>query len=69
MILRLLKYSFIALGIALFIHFSTLFISMTLTRRNTDIEITYEYTSDGCTLFIDGDYEDCCEAHDRAYWQ
>jgi hypothetical protein len=42
---------------------------MIFTRNNEKISIIYPYKSDGCTLFIDGDYSDCCEAHDRTYWQ
>lgn len=26
------------------------------------------FRSDGCSLFPDGNYRVCCEAHDRAYW-
>ena len=27
-----------------------------------------EFVSDGCTWFPDGNYYDCCEAHDREYF-
>ena len=27
------------------------------------------YKSDGCTLFSDGNYRECCEAHDRDYYR
>ena len=27
-----------------------------------------EFVSDGCTSFPDGNYRDCCEAHDREYF-
>lgn len=27
-----------------------------------------EFQSDGCTLFPDGDYRNCCVEHDRAYF-
>lgn len=27
-----------------------------------------EFKSDGCTWFPDGNYADCCEAHDREYF-
>jgi hypothetical protein len=26
------------------------------------------FESDGCSVFPDGDYRTCCDAHDRAYW-
>lgn len=28
-----------------------------------------EFTTDGCTLFLDGKWVTCCLEHDRAYWQ
>lgn len=28
-----------------------------------------EFIGDGCTLFPDGDYADCCLAHDRDYYR
>lgn len=28
-----------------------------------------DYKSDGCSLFPDGDYRDCCVAHDREYYR
>lgn len=40
-----------------------------MTRENTSKDILYPFHSDGCTLFVDGDYSDCCEDHDRAYWK
>ena len=43
--------------------------SILFTRNNTDVVIVHPYGTDGCTLFIDGDYADCCSAHDLAYWQ
>ncbi len=27
------------------------------------------FVGDGCTMFPDGDYEDCCLAHDRDYYR
>ena len=27
-----------------------------------------DYVSDGCSLWPDGDYRDCCVAHDREYY-
>ena len=26
------------------------------------------FETDGCSCWPDGDYRDCCEAHDRRYW-
>ncbi len=28
-----------------------------------------DWVSDGCSLFPDGDYRDCCVAHDRDYYR
>ena len=28
----------------------------------------YPFRSDGCSMWPDGDYLECCEAHDRLYW-
>ncbi len=30
---------------------------------------TKPYSSDGCSLWPDLDYTECCEQHDRSYWQ
>lgn len=27
-----------------------------------------EFTNDGCTFWFDGDWWECCEAHDLDYW-
>jgi hypothetical protein len=27
------------------------------------------FKSDGCTLFFDGNWRDCCVSHDKSYWQ
>ena len=27
------------------------------------------FRTDGCTLWPDGDWKDCCVEHDRAYWR
>ena len=27
-----------------------------------------DFKSDGCTMWPDGDYRSCCEAHDRDYY-
>lgn len=32
----------------------------------TDLQKTF--VSDGCTLFIDGEWSECCTEHDRVYW-
>ena len=32
-------------------------------------EIPKDFKSDGCTLFPDGNYRDCCVAHDRDYYK
>ncbi|HVT36076.1 MAG TPA: hypothetical protein VHE37_10840 [Nevskiaceae bacterium] len=28
-----------------------------------------DFTTDGCTLFPDGNWCDCCRVHDEAYWR
>lgn len=63
------KYILIFLWSSLVLHFAILFISVLFTRYNTENQITHPYRTDGCTLYVDGDYSDCCEAHDHAYWQ
>ncbi len=67
--LKYLKIFLQVIWIALIIHFGTLFMSMVFTRNNTLVGITNPYVSDGCSLYYDGDYGDCCEIHDMAYWQ
>lgn len=32
-------------------------------------EAPVDYVGDGCTFFPDGDYGDCCLAHDRDYYR
>ena len=68
-LIALWKYFFIVLWVGFFIHFLLLAMSIAMTKSNTIVERKYAYTSDGCSMFIDGDYRDCCEAHDRAYWE
>ncbi|MEA1938071.1 MAG: FAD-binding oxidoreductase [Pseudomonadota bacterium] len=34
----------------------------------TDLDGTTPFASDGCTLFPDGDWGECCRAHDFTYW-
>ncbi len=36
--------------------------------QSTKDQIPPDYQSDGCTLFPDGNYRDCCVAHDRDYY-
>jgi hypothetical protein len=69
MMFRYLKYAVHIIGLALIIHFLTLFISTLFTHSHYERAIIYPYNSDGCTWYVDGDYSDCCEVHDRAYWQ
>ncbi len=33
------------------------------------IEPPADFKGDGCTMFPDGDYADCCLAHDREYFR
>ena len=32
------------------------------------INVDADFKSDGCSLFPDGDYRDCCVEHDKAYY-
>jgi len=32
-------------------------------------EAPLDFVGDGCTMFPDGDYADCCLAHDRDYYR
>lgn len=36
-------------------------------KSRTEVNFA-EFKSDGCSLFPDGDYMDCCFEHDRAYY-
>ncbi len=39
------------------------------TDSNSTLEtVPANFKSDGCSLFPDGDYLDCCVAHDKAYY-
>jgi hypothetical protein len=64
-----MKYFFLVLWIGFFVHFLLLALSIAMTKSNTSVIRKYEYSSDGCSMFIDGDYRECCEVHDRAYWE
>ncbi len=33
------------------------------------LEAPADFVGDGCTMFPDGDYRDCCQAHDRDYYR
>ncbi len=63
------KYFFIVLWIFFTVHFLLLSVSIAVTKTNKQVHQKYPYTTDGCSMFIDGDYRECCEAHDKAYWQ
>ena len=39
------------------------------TRNNIAMEAPPQFVGDGCTWFPDGDYADCCLAHDRDYYK
>lgn len=57
---------------ASFILFLTILLSIGVFAQNNQksrIEINFaNFKSDGCSLFPDGDYRNCCVAHDRAYY-
>ena len=53
--------------------FVTLFIAAVLSasgfgQTGTSRVMPADFKSDGCTWFPDGDYRDCCEDHDKAYY-
>lgn len=57
-------------------HFIFLFLGFIfLAACNNDEVKLADFTSDGCSLFVDGTFEDpelwkeCCLKHDIAYWQ
>ena len=33
-----------------------------------EAEPVHEFTSDGCSMFPDGNWVECCVEHDKAYW-
>lgn len=37
-------------------------------QRTDDALPTYAFTTDGCTLWPDGAWLECCITHDMAYW-
>lgn len=45
------------------------FLSPSLFSQNAPTRnVPADFKSDGCTWFPDGDYRDCCEEHDKAYY-
>lgn len=57
----MLKY----IGLLVFLIFM---LSATAGAQTTENEIPADYQSDGCSFFPDGNYRDCCVAHDREYY-
>ena len=55
--------------------FCIVFLSSTLTCCQLSQTEIADFTSDGCTLFLDGTFEnpelwkECCHKHDLAYWR
>jgi hypothetical protein len=37
-------------------------------NKTASVTVSADFKSDGCTMFPDGDYLDCCVEHDRAYY-
>lgn len=64
-----------SLHAALFALLTALTLSSCVSGRPPGAAGLVPFTSDGCTLFPDGTFEDrgawcdCCQTHDRAYWQ
>lgn len=55
----------------IFIFILTVFLSAAAFARHNPVEPApdlIEFESDGCTWFPDGNYRDCCVAHDREYF-
>jgi hypothetical protein len=55
----------------IFIFLLTVSLSVAAFARQNPMEAKLdltEFESDGCTWFPDGDYRDCCVAHDREYY-
>ncbi|MDQ3634844.1 MAG: hypothetical protein M3405_10115 [Acidobacteriota bacterium] len=38
-------------------------------KKTKITEVPPDYKSDGCTFFPDGNYRDCCVAHDKDYYK
>lgn len=59
----------------IFIYILTILFSVSAFAQKNSAEIaeqqssvSSEFVSDGCTWFPDGNYYDCCVAHDREYF-
>lgn len=52
---------------AFLILFSISAFAQTDAKATTEI-MPADFVSDGCSLFPDGDYADCCVEHDKAYY-
>ena len=56
----------------IFILILTLYFAVGAFAQNTSAETSQntanEFVSDGCTWFPDGNYFDCCKAHDEEYY-
>lgn len=49
--------------------FLTIGASSQVSRVDTRQEAPADFKGDGCTLWPDGDYRSCCDAHDRDYYR
>ena len=56
----------------IFLLFLLMLCSLGVAAQSNSIAATKtvpaDYKSDGCSLFPDGDYQDCCVEHDKAYY-
>jgi hypothetical protein len=44
------------------------FIVGTSSQVNTVSDLPVDFKSDGCSMFPEGNYHECCVAHDKAYF-
>lgn len=44
------------------------FFSLNIAAQTKTAATVGTFKSDGCSLFPDGGYQDCCVAHDKAYY-
>jgi hypothetical protein len=60
---------FSTLSVALILLYILLYVySICMTYIVGSISVVYPYIPDGCSIYPDGDYVDCCDIHDRVYY-
>ena len=58
-----------SLLIALFFVLITVNVPSQVAQVEKPVEPPADFVGDGCTMFPDGDWADCCLAHDKAYFR